>query len=387
MRFAERILQRAKPFGGRVLSDGSSARKALERIAKALAGDAKIVKPLLVAPLESGGKAPTSRRRVCTTRATTSRTSSTPAQIDRLGLHVANGYGRNAFGAAACEPAASRVFSRSRSSSRSGRAIVGFAGIDAALEQPQNDRRVARGIGRRGGALDAAQKPLDAGRGRRRPRAAIESAGPWCARRADAFRSACRMKRRRARSNARRSLRNGLSQPLHRNGRSSAPVRRGYFGRPSRSIHSDVRSTRLPILVVLLAIVAAGTWYYSLTSRADATAKRSRSTTRSSTGTTLGAVRVSMRPRQPDESAAEHLHNTVLYAAVQAVAGPPNDVQAIRFPPGTRVLGVSVDGSTATRRSFEGCRAASGWDVRRKRRVQRARVHGDGHLAASTPCR
>jgi spore germination protein GerM len=55
-----------------------------------------------------------------------------------------------------------------------------------------------------------------------------------------------------------------------------------------------------------------------------------------------------MRPRVAGESAAEHLHNTVLYAAVQAVAGPPNNVQAIRFPPGTRVNGVSIDGSTAT---------------------------------------
>lgn len=55
-----------------------------------------------------------------------------------------------------------------------------------------------------------------------------------------------------------------------------------------------------------------------------------------------------MRPRGSGETAAEHLHNTVLYAAVQAVAGPPNDVPAIRFPPGTRVNGVSVDGSTAT---------------------------------------
>jgi spore germination protein GerM len=65
-------------------------------------------------------------------------------------------------------------------------------------------------------------------------------------------------------------------------------------------------------------------------------------------GTTLGNQRVSLRPRQPDESTTEHLHNTVLYAAVQAVAGPPNDIQAIRFPPGTRIGGVSVDGSTAT---------------------------------------
>ena len=64
-------------------------------------------------------------------------------------------------------------------------------------------------------------------------------------------------------------------------------------------------------------------------------------------GTSLGTLSVSLRPPQPGESASEHLRNTVLYAAVQAVAGPPSDVQAIRFPPGTRVLDASVDGSTA----------------------------------------
>jgi germination protein M len=64
-------------------------------------------------------------------------------------------------------------------------------------------------------------------------------------------------------------------------------------------------------------------------------------------GTSLGDVRVSLRSRQPGESAAEHLHNAVLYAAVEAVAGPPNGSKAIRFPPGTRVNGVRVDGPTA----------------------------------------
>ena len=63
----------------------------------------------------------------------------------------------------------------------------------------------------------------------------------------------------------------------------------------------------------------------------------------------LGAqCRVSPRPAQAGETDAEHLHNTVLYAAVQAVAGPPSDVAAVRFPPGTHVQAVSVTGSTAT---------------------------------------
>jgi N-acetylmuramoyl-L-alanine amidase len=55
-----------------------------------------------------------------------------------------------------------------------------------------------------------------------------------------------------------------------------------------------------------------------------------------------------MRPQQPGESAAEHLRNTVLYAATQAVAGPPTTVAAIRFPTGTHVLSADVNDSTAT---------------------------------------
>jgi spore germination protein GerM len=65
-------------------------------------------------------------------------------------------------------------------------------------------------------------------------------------------------------------------------------------------------------------------------------------------GTTLGAWTVSVRPKQPGESNEDQLHDLVLYAAVQAIAGPSSEVQAVRFPAGTRVLGVSVNGSTAT---------------------------------------
>ncbi len=108
-----------------------------------------------------------------------------------------------------------------------------------------------------------------------------------------------------------------------------------------------MRSPRLPVLVALLAIVAAGTWYYLSHVAARAPETLAVYYTKLD-GTSLGTMRVSERPRLADESAAEHLHNTVLYAAVQTVAGPPNDVQAIRFPPGTRILSVSVDGSTAT---------------------------------------
>jgi Sporulation and spore germination len=155
-------------------------------------------------------------------------------------------------------------------------------------------------------------------------------------------------KRRRARSNARRSFAMVFFSHFTPSGRPlRGGVRRKYFRRPSRRKLPDVRSPRLLVLVALLAIVAAGTWYYLSHGVSRAPETLAVYYTKLD-GTSLAEMRVSLRPRQPDESGAEHLHNTVLYAAVQAVAGPPNDVQAIRFPPGTRILSVSVDGSTAT---------------------------------------
>ncbi len=101
------------------------------------------------------------------------------------------------------------------------------------------------------------------------------------------------------------------------------------------------------MFVVLLAFVAAATWYLSSHRMTRGQQTIAVYYTKLD-GTSLGDVRISLRPPQPGESAAEHLHNAVLYAAVQAVAGPPNGINAIRFPPGTRVLGVSVQDSIAT---------------------------------------
>ncbi len=108
-----------------------------------------------------------------------------------------------------------------------------------------------------------------------------------------------------------------------------------------------MRSTRAVALVVLLAIAAAGAWFY-LSHRPPELGGSLTVYYTKLDGTTLGTLSVSLRPRQAGESGQEHLRNAVLYAAVQAVAGPPSDVQAIRFPPGTRVEDVSVSGSTAT---------------------------------------
>ncbi|HET9030168.1 MAG TPA: GerMN domain-containing protein [Candidatus Aquilonibacter sp.] len=109
-----------------------------------------------------------------------------------------------------------------------------------------------------------------------------------------------------------------------------------------------MKGGRALALIVLFVIVAAGAWYFLRSRTPSGAGDHLAIYYTKMDGTTLGTWSVSMRPRQSGESAAEHLHNTVLYAAVQAVAGPPSEIQAIRFPPGTHVQTVSVNGTTAT---------------------------------------
>lgn len=108
-----------------------------------------------------------------------------------------------------------------------------------------------------------------------------------------------------------------------------------------------MKSSRIALLLVLLVVVGAGTWYV-LSHRPPAAGGDLTVYYIKLDGKTLGSLSVSLRPQQPGESANEHLRNVVLYGAVQAVAGPPSDVEAIRFPPGTRVQDASVKGSIAT---------------------------------------
>jgi hypothetical protein len=221
-----------------------------------------------------------------------------------------------------------------------------LCGIGAALEQSSNDRGVAGVIGCHGGALDAAQKP----RLQHEIGHILEQRSKSTARRAHVVQT---FFVRLANEVLARALQrspfaaNCLCHPLH-DGRGLIVdrVRRGYFRQPSRIHALVVRSPRLPVVIVLLAIIAVGTWY-ALSSRTARNVGTVAIYYTKQDGTTLGDVSVSMRPRQAGESSAEHLHNTLLYAAVQAVAGPPNAVRAIRFPPGTRVRSVTVDGSTA----------------------------------------
>jgi spore germination protein GerM len=106
-------------------------------------------------------------------------------------------------------------------------------------------------------------------------------------------------------------------------------------------------SGRIIAIVVVLALIA-GIAGYEISSHSHPAAGSLNVYYTKMDGTSMATFPVSVRPPAPGESAAEHHHNVALYAAVQAVAGPPGGTDAIRFPPGTRVQSVSVDGTTAT---------------------------------------
>ncbi|MEO6914037.1 MAG: GerMN domain-containing protein [Candidatus Baltobacteraceae bacterium] len=107
-----------------------------------------------------------------------------------------------------------------------------------------------------------------------------------------------------------------------------------------------MRSSRVFFLIGLLVVAAAGSWLY-LSHQRSPIGDRITVYYTSTDGKTETPWSVSMRPQEKGESAAEHLHNAALYAATQAIAGPPSTIQAVRFPVGTHLRSIDVTGSTA----------------------------------------
>jgi hypothetical protein len=105
-----------------------------------------------------------------------------------------------------------------------------------------------------------------------------------------------------------------------------------------------VKSGRLALLILVLIVVIVAVYFLLRPRQASETLNIDFAKYDGS----LGSWTVTMRPPAPGESATEYRHDRVLYAAVQEIAGPPSDVQAIRFPEGTHALGVDVSGSAAT---------------------------------------
>lgn len=106
-------------------------------------------------------------------------------------------------------------------------------------------------------------------------------------------------------------------------------------------------NSRVFVLLGLFVVVAAGSWLFLSARNKSAIGDTLTVYYTKVDGRTEVPWTVSMRPQAAGESAAEHLQNAAMYAAVQAVAGPPGTTEAIRFPAGTQVRSVHVTDKTA----------------------------------------
>jgi spore germination protein GerM len=102
-----------------------------------------------------------------------------------------------------------------------------------------------------------------------------------------------------------------------------------------------MRGSRALVLVVLFVVAVAAAWWYLHRQTASGVGDAiDVYYTKAADGTTLVPWHVSLGD-------ARDPHSVAFYAATSAVAGPPADVDAVRFPAGTRVRAVDVQGSTA----------------------------------------
>lgn len=104
--------------------------------------------------------------------------------------------------------------------------------------------------------------------------------------------------------------------------------------------------SRAFFFVVLLILVAAGAWYY--TSHRTPAEEHVTIYYTKDDGSSEVPWTITVRARQAGETDADRMNYLTLYAASQAVAGPPSTIAAIRFPAGTHVVAATVAGSTAT---------------------------------------
>lgn len=117
--------------------------------------------------------------------------------------------------------------------------------------------------------------------------------------------------------------------------------------RPDSANEKHVRSSRLSsALIVIILVLVLGTAAYLL--RRPRPLPSTLTIDYMKIDGTLGSWIISARPPLAGETQNEYLRDRVLYASVQEVAGPPAEVEAVRFPPRTHVLSASVSGTTAT---------------------------------------
>ena len=101
-----------------------------------------------------------------------------------------------------------------------------------------------------------------------------------------------------------------------------------------------MRFARTLVLVGLFAAAVAAAWWFTAHRQMSAVGDAVTVYYAQADGRTLVPWRVSL-------GAARDRPSVAFYAATQCVAGPPQGTEAVRFPAGTRVRAVDVQGSIA----------------------------------------
>ena len=114
------------------------------------------------------------------------------------------------------------------------------------------------------------------------------------------------------------------------------------FARPAFGRAGFLKSSRFVALLAVFILAAAASWYFLGHRGGGGNVAADRITVYYTKldGTTEGSYTVTLGPARDRKSVA-------FYAATQAVAGPPQGIEAIRFPPATHVRALDLDGKTA----------------------------------------
>ncbi|GAC1585236.1 MAG: hypothetical protein NVS3B7_20290 [Candidatus Elarobacter sp.] len=101
-----------------------------------------------------------------------------------------------------------------------------------------------------------------------------------------------------------------------------------------------MRASRALVLGFLFVAAVAAAWWFTTHRSGGAVGDSVTVYYTKADGTTLVPWRVTLGPARDKASVA-------FYAATQCIAGPAPEIDAVRFPKGTRVLAVDVEGTTA----------------------------------------
>ena len=100
-----------------------------------------------------------------------------------------------------------------------------------------------------------------------------------------------------------------------------------------------MRSSRALVLVVLFVVAVAAAWWFTTRHQPSAVGETITVYYAKADGTTLVPWQLTLGPARDRRSVA-------FYAATQCLAGPPAGTEAVRFPAGTQVRALDVEGST-----------------------------------------